>query len=78
MAYKILIPCDIAAAGKDYLRNKGYEIIMRTSNSIEDMCRKIFDCDAIIARHGKYKIYRGRFGSRSQTQGFEQTWRWIG
>lgn len=54
MAYKVLIPCDIAAAGKDYLRNKGYEIIMRTSNSIEDMCREIVDCDAIIAWHSKY------------------------
>lgn len=50
MAYKVLIPQDIAAEGKDYLRSRGYEIQMGSGFSEADMIRDVADCEAILLR----------------------------
>jgi D-3-phosphoglycerate dehydrogenase len=50
MAYKILIPQDITAAGKDYLKGKGYEVIIGSGVTEEQIIKDVVDCDAIVAR----------------------------
>ncbi len=50
MAFKVLIPQDITAAGKDYLLEKGYEIKMGTGITPEAIAKDVEDCDAILAR----------------------------
>ena len=50
MAYKILIPQDIAEEGKDWLREKGYEIKMGSGVTVEAIRQDVVDCDAILAR----------------------------
>lgn len=50
MAYRILIPQDIAKAGKEYLLSRGYEIKMGNGYTEEDMIRDVKDCQAILLR----------------------------
>ncbi len=50
MAYKVLIPQDIAAEGKAYLTERGYEIKMGSGATEEAIIRDVADCDAIVAR----------------------------
>src|SRR5512135_1820048 len=50
MAYKVLIPQDVAQAGKDYLRERGYQIKMGSGTTIEAIAADVVDCDAILAR----------------------------
>ena len=50
MAYKVLIPQDVMEEGKDFLREKGYEIKMGSGITVEDIKRDVEDCDAILAR----------------------------
>jgi len=50
MAYKVLIPQDIAAEGKEFLLERGYEVIMGTGAAEEDLIRDAADCDAILLR----------------------------
>jgi D-3-phosphoglycerate dehydrogenase len=50
MGYKVLIPQDVAQPGKDYLRERGYEIKMGTGITAEAIAADVFDCDAILAR----------------------------
>ncbi len=50
MAYKILIPQDVAVEGKDILLNNGYEIKMGSGATEEDLIRDVEDCDAILLR----------------------------
>ncbi|WHH57625.1 hydroxyacid dehydrogenase [Petroclostridium sp. X23] len=50
MAYKVLIPQDITEAGKEYLREKGYEIKMGSGITVEAIKQDVVDCDAILAR----------------------------
>lgn len=50
MAYKVLIPQDIAEEGKAYLLERGYEIKMGSGASEEDLIRDVPDCDAILLR----------------------------
>jgi D-3-phosphoglycerate dehydrogenase len=54
MAYKVLIPQDIAEAGKKYLREKGYEIKLGSGISVETLQQEVRDCHAILARTAKY------------------------
>ena len=54
MSYKVLIPQDISKAGKKYLEDKGYEIIIGTDSSEETIKREVIDCDAILARTAPY------------------------
>ncbi len=50
MAYKVLIPQDITAAGKNYLLEKGYEIKMGSGITTEAISKDVADCDAILVR----------------------------
>ncbi len=50
MAYKVLIPQDIAEEGKQYLRDRGYEVKMGTGATVEEIAADVVDCDAILAR----------------------------
>lgn len=50
MAYRVLIPQDIAEEGKEYLLSRGYEIKMGNGITEADMIRDIADCDAVLLR----------------------------
>jgi D-3-phosphoglycerate dehydrogenase len=50
MADKILIPQDITAAGKNYLKEKGYEVIIGSGVAEKNIIKDVVDCDAIVAR----------------------------
>ena len=50
MKKKILIPQDITDAGKEYLRNRGYEVIMGSGFDEDTLCKEIKDCDGAIIR----------------------------
>ena len=50
MAYRVLIPQDVAQPGKDYLRDRGYEIKMGSGITPEAIAADVVDCDAILAR----------------------------
>lgn len=50
MAYKVLIPQDVAAEGKEFLLERGYEVIMGSGAAEEDLIRDAADCDAILLR----------------------------
>ena len=54
MAYRILIPQDVAQPGKDYLRERGYEIKMGSGITPEAIAADVLDCDAILARTAPY------------------------
>jgi D-3-phosphoglycerate dehydrogenase len=54
MAFKVLIPQDITAAGKEYLLGKGYEIKMGSGITVEAIARDVTDCDAILARTASF------------------------
>ena len=54
MAYKVLIPQDVAQPGKDFLREHGYEIKMGSGITTEAIARDVADCDAILARTAPY------------------------
>jgi D-3-phosphoglycerate dehydrogenase len=49
-SYKVLIPQDIAEEGKEYLRERGYEIKMGSGSSIEEIKNDIVECDAVLIR----------------------------
>jgi D-3-phosphoglycerate dehydrogenase / 2-oxoglutarate reductase len=50
MVYKVLIPQDVAQPGKDYLRERGYEIKMGRGVTADAIAADVVDCDAILAR----------------------------
>jgi D-3-phosphoglycerate dehydrogenase len=50
MAYKVLIPQDVAQPGKDFLSERGYEIKMGGGLTAEAIAADVVDCDAILAR----------------------------
>lgn len=50
MAYKVLIPQDVAEEGKALLRERGYEVKMGSGVAEEDLVRDVADCDAILLR----------------------------
>lgn len=50
MAYTVLIPQDIAEEGKQYLRERGYEIKMGSGADVASIKADVVDCDAILAR----------------------------
>jgi D-3-phosphoglycerate dehydrogenase len=50
MAYKVLLPQDVAQPGKDYLRGRGYEIRMGSGMTVDAIAADVVDCDAILAR----------------------------
>jgi D-3-phosphoglycerate dehydrogenase len=54
VAYKVLIPQDVAQPGKDFLREHGYEIKMGSGITADALSRDVADCDAILARTAPY------------------------
>ena len=54
MAWKVLIPQDIAACGKKYLQEHGCEIIPGSGTTERILCRDVAECDAVIARTAWY------------------------
>jgi D-3-phosphoglycerate dehydrogenase len=51
---KVLIPQDINQVGKDYLKDRGYEVIVGSGHDAETIKREIADCDALLARTAPY------------------------
>lgn len=47
---KVLIPQDIAEAGKDYLVKRGYDIKMGSALDEDTIAKEVADCDAILIR----------------------------
>ena len=56
MAYRVLIPQDVAQPGKDYLRDRGYEIKMGSGITAEAIAADVVDCDAILARTAPFPV----------------------
>lgn len=54
MAHKVLIPQDVAPPGKDYLRERGYEIKMGSGLTVDAIAADVVDCDAILARTASF------------------------
>jgi D-3-phosphoglycerate dehydrogenase len=54
MAYKVLIPQDIAEDGKKFLRDKGYEVKLGSGIALEQIVADVADCDAILARTAQF------------------------
>lgn len=55
MAYKVVIPQDITDAGKNYLKERGYELVIGDGNTdLEAMKSVVADADAILARTAPY------------------------
>lgn len=50
MAYRVLLPQDIAQEGKDFLQERGYEIRRGNGFSESDLIRDVADCDAVLLR----------------------------
>lgn len=50
MAYTVLIPQPIAEEGKDYLRERGFEIKIGSGHTLEIMVEEIKGCDALLIR----------------------------
>ena len=57
MAMKVAIPQDITDAGKNFLREKGYELIIGDGDvSQEHLAELLKDADALLARTAKYAL----------------------
>lgn len=55
MVYKVVIPEDISDLGKEFLREKGYEVVIGNGNkSVAYLKELVADADAILARTGEY------------------------
>jgi len=64
MAYKVLIPQDVAQPGKDYLRERGYEIKMGSGVTADAIAADVVDCDAILARTAPFPAKVFEAGSK--------------
>ena len=51
---KVLIPQPIPEDGVQFLRSKGYEVVMGTGFDVESLKREIVDADAVLARTALY------------------------
>ncbi|HBR02050.1 MAG TPA: phosphoglycerate dehydrogenase [Ruminiclostridium sp.] len=55
MAYKVVIPQDITGAGKDYLREKGYEVVVGSGKTdLGTLKAEVADADALLVRTAPY------------------------
>lgn len=54
VAYKVLIPEDITAPGKDFLKSRGYEVVVVEGTGSEAFEREAGNADALLARTAKY------------------------
>ena len=69
--YKVLIPQDIQEEGKQYLREKGYEIQIGSGFDRDTLKKEISDADAVIARTAAYPADDC---SRNKAQGYCTLW----
>jgi D-3-phosphoglycerate dehydrogenase len=51
---KVLIPEDIDPLGKEYLRERGYELRVGVPLDTESLCREIADADGLLVRIARY------------------------
>lgn len=49
--YKVLIPQEVSVKGIEYLEANGCECILLEDCSVENICKNVADCDAILARN---------------------------
>ncbi len=54
MKFRVLIPQDITEIGKKYLQQNDCEIRILDDYSVENICKNVTDCDAILARTANY------------------------
>lgn len=54
MGFKVLIPEDITAAGKDYLRSLGYTVEVMENPTEDSICKAVADCDGMLVRNLPY------------------------
>lgn len=54
MSYKVVIPQDITAAGRDYLTAHDCEVKVLQDSSVENICREVGDADALLVRTAPY------------------------
>ena len=54
MNFRVLIPQDITQAGKKYLIENDCEIKVLDNYSVENICKNVSDCDAILARTANF------------------------
>lgn len=54
MGFKVIIPEDITDPGKDYLKERGYEVVVVNGTASEEFSRECVNADALIARTGQY------------------------
>lgn len=54
MSQRVLIPQDITDKGKEFLKEKGYEVKVLQDSSEETLCREVKDADAVLFRTAKY------------------------
>lgn len=52
--YKVLIPQDINACGKEYLQQKGFNVVLGSGSDTATIKREVADCDALIVRTALY------------------------
>jgi D-3-phosphoglycerate dehydrogenase len=69
MSFKVLIPQDITEMGKDYLRERGYEVIIGSGVTVEAICKDVVDCDAILARTALFPAKVLRAGKKLKVIG---------
>lgn len=54
VAYKVLIPEDITAPGKEFLKSRGYEVVVVDGTDSASFEREAGEADALLARTAKY------------------------
>ena len=54
MVQTVLIPQDVSSAGKQYLRDRGYDIRMGTGTGAGVLKKEIADCEAVLVRTAAY------------------------
>ena len=54
MSGRVLLPQDIAEAGKTYLREKGYEIVPGSGIDLDTVTREVAECQAVLARTARF------------------------
>ena len=52
--FKILIPEDVAESGKEYVKERGYELKVGVPTDVENLKKEIRDADGILVRNALY------------------------
>ncbi len=54
MSFKVLVPQDITSGGKEYLQERGYEVVIGSASDEDTICKEVEDCDALLVRTARY------------------------